>query len=324
MNKYNPFFMKKLNFANGDELPIIGLGTWKSQPGEVKKAVFWAIEAGYRHLDCAAIYGNEKEVGEGIAGAISAGIVTREELFITSKLWNSAHKKDQVRPALEKTLSDLGLSYLDLYLIHWPVAVKEGVHFAKEKSDYYTFEELPLSETWNAMQEVHKVGMTKHIGVSNFNQEKLSEILRVEGQQPEMNQVEMHPFLPQRELVRFCDANGILMTAYSPLGSSDSRSEKHVNDPKLLTNSTILDIAEKHNSSAGQILIAWSVERGIAVIPKSANRNRIKENLKSAEISLTESDMAKLEKIGVQHRFVDGSFFTGDESPYTKSDLFDS
>ncbi|MHA7128488.1 aldo/keto reductase [Algoriphagus namhaensis] len=315
--------MKKLEFQNGDKLPILGLGTWKSEPGEVRKAIVWAIEAGYRHLDCAKIYQNEKEVGEGIAIAIESGLVTRKDLFVTSKLWNNAHKAEQVRPALESTLKDLGLDYLDLYLVHWPLAFKSDVTFAKEPEDFHTYSEVPLGETWRAMQEVKSEGLAKHIGVSNFNQNKLNELKEVGGQQPEMNQVEMHPFLPQSGLVDYCKSHQILMTAYSPLGSPDSRSDKHENDPKLLSNPIVKEIATKHGATEGQVLIAWSITRDIAVIPKSTNKGRIKENFEASQLELDAEDLQKLRDIGISHRFVDGSFFTGDNSPYTLSDLWD-
>ncbi|REG92796.1 aldo/keto reductase [Algoriphagus antarcticus] len=315
--------MKHLSFKNGDKLPIIGLGTWKSNPGEVSQAVYWAIEAGYRHIDCAAVYQNENEVGEGIAKALAEGLVKREELFVTSKLWNNSHKKDQVLPALEKSLSDLKLDYVDLYLIHWPIAFKAEVGFPKDREDYYTYEEVSIHETWEAMQELKEKGLAKHIGVSNFNRNKLNELLEVGGQVPEMNQVEMQPYLPQEGLVAFCEEHSILMTAYSPLGSPDSRAEKHANDPKLLEDPVVQEIADKHKVGAGQILIAWSIARDIAVIPKSVNLERIKGNLASAKINLDDHDMMELRDIGISHRFIDGSFFTGENSPYKSSDLFD-
>ena len=315
--------MKTLQFKNGDHLPILGLGTWKSKPGEVRQAVYWAIEAGYRHIDCAAIYQNEREVGQGIADAIGDGLAKRQELFVTSKLWNDSHRHDDVKPALEKTLNDLRLDYLDLYLIHWPIAFKRGVGFANLREEFYTYQDVPLAQTWEAMQAQKESGLTKHIGVSNFNQNKLKEILATGGEQPEMNQIELHPFLPQQPLVDFCWQNGILVTAYSPLGSLDSRAERHKNDPKLLENQLVAEIASKHGASIGQVLIAWSIARDIAVIPKSINQTRIIENFKAAEITLDESDMKKLAEIGVNHRFVDGSFFTGKQSPYRLSDLWD-
>ena len=315
--------MKTLQFKNGDHLPILGLGTWKSKPGEVRQAVYWAIEAGYRNIDCAAIYQNEREVGQGIADAIGDGLVKRQDLFITSKLWNDSHRHDDVKPALEKTLTDLRLDYLDLYLIHWPIAFKRGVSFATLREEFYTYQDVPLAQTWEGMQDQKMSALTRHIGVSNFNQKKLKEILDLGGEKPEMNQIELHPFLPQQPLVDFCKANDLLVTAYSPLGSPDSRAERHKNDPKLLENPVVQEIASKHGASIGQVLIAWSIARDIAVIPKSINQGRIIDNLKSADLVLDEQDMKSLSEIGINHRFVDGSFFTGPQSPYKLADLWD-
>ncbi|EKB50927.1 aldo/keto reductase [Cecembia lonarensis] len=316
--------MKTLEFRNGDKLPMIGLGTWKSKPGEVYQAVLWAIEAGYRHIDCAAIYDNEKEVGKALDYAFKNNWVKREELFITSKLWNSAHRLEDVELALAQTLKDLRLDYLDLYLIHWPVSFKPGVGFAQTREEFYTYSDVPLSQTWQGMEQCLDIGLVRHIGVSNFNISKLKEIIDNNSIIPEMNQIELHPFLQQNKLVGFCKEHGILLTAYSPLGSSDrSASIKKADEPSLLNNSTILDIADNKGVSAAQILIAYTRHRNIAVIPKSVNKERIAQNLASLEVALNEKEMTSLNDIGINYRFVDGSFFTSPQSPYSLDDLWE-
>jgi alcohol dehydrogenase (NADP+) len=316
--------MKFLTFNDGDQMPILGLGTWKSKPGEVYQAVLWAIEAGYRHIDCAAIYLNEKEVGEAFKKAFSDQLVTREELFITSKLWNDSHRKEDVKGALKKSLKDLQLNYLDLYLVHWPVSFKQGVSFAQTREEFYTYNDVPLKTTWQGMQEVKKAQLTKHIGVSNFNIKNLNELIGIGGQGPEMNQVEMHPYLPQKKLVDFCSDHHILMTAYSPLGSGDrSQAIKKADEPSLFKDITVVQLAEKYQISPAQLLIAFSINRGISVIPKSTNQLRIIENFKAAEVQIEEEDLKVLLNLDKSYRFIDGTFFTGKQSPYELSDLWE-
>lgn len=318
--------MKFITFENNDKLPMLGLGTWKSAPGEVYQAVLWALEAGYRHIDCAAIYQNEKEVGDALKKAFDDGLVKREEVFVTSKLWNNAHEKDQVKVGLNKTLQDLQLDYLDLYLIHWPVSLKSHVMFPEKGEDFLDYSQVPLSETWAAMESLKAEGKLKHIGVSNFNQGKIKELLDSCQVKPEMNQIELHPYLPQIDLVNYCKKNGIHVTAYSPLGSADRpKARKKEDDPILLEHPLFKEIADKHGVSTAQVLIAWSLHRDIAVIPKSANKDRIKQNLEAADIRLDAADMKAIEGISVQHRYIDGTFFTEvPGSPFSQSDLWDS
>ncbi|MDR6300403.1 aldo/keto reductase [Mesonia maritima] len=315
--------MKNLEFKNGDKMPVIGLGTWKSKPKEVEKAVEHALKNGYRHIDCAAVYGNETEVGNALQNVFKEGKVKREEVWVTSKLWNNAHKKEDVIPALKNTLNDLKLDYLDLYLMHWPVAFRPGLEgFPEKDEDFLSLEEVPLIETWNAMLEAKKQGLVKHVGVSNFSINKLKSLSKETSQIPEMNQVELHPYLHQDELLKYCKENNIHLTAYSPLGSGDRSDDmKAENEPSLLENDTIKEIAEKHNASAGQILITWAVQRGTAVIPKSTNEKRIVENLESAEVSLDKEDLEKIKKLDKHFRYVTGEFFVTEGNSY--SNIYD-
>jgi alcohol dehydrogenase (NADP+) len=315
--------MRKLTFRNGDILPALGLGTWKSEPGEVYEAVLEAIKVGYRHIDCAYIYGNEKEIGEALQKAFQEGLCKREEIFITSKLWNNSHLADDVEPALRQTLKDLKLDYLDLYLMHWPVAQKPDSQFPQSGEDFLGKDRAPIETTWKAMEDLVDKGLTKHIGVANFNVRNLEKLQETAKVIPEMNQVELHPRLVQDELVHFCSKHNILMTAYSPLGSKDRASQmKKDDEPNLFELPIIKELAEKYHKTPAQILIAYGLNRGISVIPKSTNAGRIKQNLEADGINLTVEEIDLISQEDQNYRFVDGSFWTQEGSPYTMADLW--
>jgi alcohol dehydrogenase (NADP+) len=315
--------IKKLTFANGDQMPALGLGTWQSQPNEVYEAVLTAIQLGYRHLDCAHIYQNEREIGDAVQKAIASGWVTREELWITSKLWNDSHSADDVLPAMRRTLEHLQVDYLDLYLIHWPVSLKKGVDFPTKKEDFVSYSDAPLSDTWVAMEQLVEQGLARHIGVSNFKICKLQEILSVAKIRPEVNQVELHPFLQQENLTSFCERNRIFLTAYGPLGAAYRVAKEEVNHPILLENKTIQRIADKHNATPAQVVLAWGMMRGTAVIPKSTKPHRIKENYESIYVSLDEEDMEQIGFLEGPYRYTLGPLWIKFGSPYQLSDLWE-
>ncbi|QEG22867.1 aldo/keto reductase [Mariniblastus fucicola] len=314
--------MKSFSLHNGDQIPAIGLGTWKMEDGAAKDAVSTALEVGYRHIDCAAIYMNEADVGNAFVQAFDNGL-SREDVFITSKLWNDSHKPEHVRPALEESLKLLQLDYLDLYLIHWPVAIKHGTWLPQSGEDFIPIDEIPIIETWQAMEECVSAGLIKHIGVSNFNIRRLEELLDKGSIQPSTNQVECHPFLPQNELFGFCNSNKIQLVAYSPLGSGDRPERmRGESDPNLFEVPQIADIAKKHDKSIGQILLSWAATRGTVAIPKSTNRQRLNDNLAAAEFELPVEDLETIDDIGIAHRYVHGKFFELAGSPYRADDIW--
>lgn len=306
---------------NGNIIPKIGLGTWQSSKGEVYSAVLNALKLGYKHIDCAFIYANEEEVGTAIKDAITNKIITREELFVTSKLWCNCHEPDKVSFAIKKSLTSLQLDYLDMYLIHWPVAYKFEHISPKDASEMIPLEQLPIIETWQAMEELAKQGLAKNIGVSNFSIKKLQDLLNKASIKPSNNQVELHPYLQQEELLKFCNNNKILLTAYSPLGSSPRNT--NTDSLILLKDEVINEIALKHKATPAQILIAWAIARNTAVIPKSINTERIKQNLDAYNINLSQEDLTNIAKLDKHYRYILGSFTTLAGSSYTLNNLWD-
>ncbi len=316
--------MKTLQFANGDQMPILGLGTWKSEPGDVYQAVKEALRLGYRHIDCAPMYGNEAEIGQALAESFKDGLVSRDQLWITSKLWNSFHAPEDVQPVLEKTLADLQIDSLDLFLIHWPVVLKKGVLLPESINDFVALDDLPISETWPAMEALVDKGLCSHIGVSNFSVAKLRALLKTARLMPEMNQIELHPYLQQPSMLEFCQSNNIHLTAFAPLGSGDRPARLKVeNEPILLEEPAIIKIAERHNATPAQLLISWAIHRQTAVIPKSINPERIKQNFRAAELSLSQEDMQEMAGFDRHRRYISGTFWAQEGSPYTIANLWD-
>jgi D-xylose reductase len=301
-------------------MPVVGLGLWKIHPDQVADAVVAAIRAGYRHLDSACDYGNEKQVGEGIRRAIEQGLCTREELWVTSKLWNTYHHPDHVVLALDQSLEDLGLDYLDLYLVHFPIALEfvpfetryppAWVHDPDELIPMMKPASVPLQDTWRAMETLVDAGLTRYIGVCNYGVSLLRDLLNYARIEPAVLQIESHPYLTQEKLIRFCAEQDIAVTAFSPLGAL-SYLELGMADhnESVLQQPDVVAIAERLGRTPAQVVLRWGVQRGNSIIPKTSRPERLLENAALFDFALTAADMAAVSALNRNQRFNDPGVF---------------
>ena len=291
-----------LMLPGGAYMPQIGYGTWLSKPGEVYEGTKVALASGYRHVDEAWVYMNEEEVGKAIKEALADGTVkSRDELFVTSKLWNNFHRPELVREGVEDSLKKLGLDYLDLYLIHFPVSFTPGTVEASSADETET---VPLKDTWLAMEKLVEEGLVRNIGVSNFEIAELKEIEAVNTKPIACNQFETHPYYQRTELVDYCNSAGIVVTAHSSMGGGANAMVSFHSSPPITEDATIAAIAQKHSTTPQAVLLAWGLQRPTAILPKSVTASRIKANLDDTlALKLDEEDIsaiAKLDKPGLE------------------------
>lgn len=303
----------KLN--NGVEMPAMGLGTWKSKPGQVEESVKSAIKAGYRLIDCAFAYENEDEVGRALKEMFDSGVVKREELFIVDKLWCTFHSRPLVSKALDMSLKALGLKYVDLYLIHWPFGYKEGEGLFPMENGKIVTSDVDYLETWKGMEDLVKAGKAKAIGVSNFNSQQIDRILANCEIKPTINQVECHPYLNQEKLLNFCRARDITLMAYAPLGSPD-RPWAKPGEPSLMDDPKIKEIADKYKKTPVHVLLRFQIDRGIIPVPKSVTPARIVDNFNLWDFKLSKEDMEKIKSFNRNHRFIDRALYPVTDHKY--------
>ncbi|XP_022141214.1 NADPH-dependent aldo-keto reductase, chloroplastic [Momordica charantia] len=303
----------------GVNLPIIGLGTFSYQidPKAIESAVHMAINMGYRHFDTATIYGSEAAVGRAISAAILDKTVAREDIFLTSKVWGSDHH-DPVS-ALNQTLRKLGVEYIDMYLVHWPLKLKPWACYPVPKEG--DFEKvLDLERTWAGMEKCLDLGLCRCIGLSNFSTNKVESILEFASIPPAVNQVEMHPMWRQRKIREFCGEHKIHVSAYSPLGGPGNA----WGSTAVIQSPVIQSIALKHKATPAQVALQWGLWKGSSVIVKSFNEHRLKENIGALDLKLDDEDYLEIEKLE-ERKILRGEYFVNDTtSPYkTIQDLWD-
>jgi D-xylose reductase len=312
--------MKSIRLSDGSHIPSLGLGTWKVENTRVTDLVCEAVRIGYRHLDCACDYGNESAVGAGLTQAFKTDLCRREDLWITSKLWNTYHDPMHVRPACERSLRDLNLDVLDLYLVHFPIAL-EYVPFELRYPPGWFYDpkaseprmkpvRVPIAETWGAMEELVTAGLVKRIGISNFGTSLIRDLLSYAHIRPTVLQVELHPFLTQENLLRYCREEGIVMTGFSPLGALSYFSLGMARkEESILEAAAVRQIAAQHGRTPAQILLRWGIQRGTVVIPKTSNRARLQENLDIFNFELTDEEMQAISALNRGRRFNDPGDF---------------
>lgn len=303
-----------------DVMPAVGFGLWKIDKRDTADMVCQAIKAGYRHLDSAADYGNEAEVGDGIRQALEQGACTREDLWLTSKLWNTFHRPEHVREACEKTLADLGVDYLDLYLVHFPIALKyvpiaqryppEWIFDPDADSPGMEIDAVPLADTWRAMEALVHAGLVRHIGICNYNSALLHDLMAYASIKPAMLQIESHPYLTQARLVRLAQSYDMAVTAFSPLGAGsyielDMASQQE----SVLGQSVVVEIARRMQRTPAQVVLRWGIQRGTSVIPKTSRVERLAENLAVFDFELGDDDMAAISGLNQNRRFNDPGTF---------------
>lgn len=281
--------------GTGDEMPVVGYGTWLSEPGQVYTGTKHAIKSGYRHIDEAWIYSNETEVGKAIKECLEEGVLkSRSELWVTSKLWNCFHRPELVREACLESLGKLGLKQLDLFLIHFPVSFVPGCSEAVRKDQT---ENIPLADTWLAMEKLVDEGLVRNIGVSNFEIDEIKAVEAVASKPIAVNQYETHPYYQRRELTEYCHSKGIVVTAHSSLGGAANAMSKFHKSPPLKDDPAVLKVAAKHGTTPQAVLLSWALSRSppTIVIPKSVTPSRIEANLAvTLSLKLDAGDMAAI------------------------------
>ncbi|KAL1305780.1 hypothetical protein AAFC00_003947 [Neodothiora populina] len=301
-----------VKLSSGHEMPLVGFGLWKVNNDTCADTVYNAIKTGYRLFDGACDYGNEKEAGQGFAKAIKDGLVKREELFIVSKLWNSFHEKERVKPIAKKQLQDYGIDYFDLFIVHFPIAIKyvdPSVRYPPgwaDENGETTPVKAPLHETWAAMEELVDEGLAKSIGVSNYNGALLLDLFRYARIMPATLQIEHHPYLTQDILLQLCKKNNIHVTAYSSFGPQsflELGMQSAKDCPLLFDHDTVKAIADKHSKTPAQVLLRWATQRGVAVIPKSNNQGRLAQNLDVCSFDLAEDEIKAISGLDRGLRF---------------------